>query len=543
MKDSLTLKILLGVVVLVNALGLFPELIMGDSALYAQTAKSMVETGDYMNLYRNGIDWLDKPHFQFWFSAFIMKLFGTTHFAFKLASFVFYLLALFYTFKISLKFYNRDTAWFSTLILASSLHVIISNSDVRAETILMAAVIAAVYYLSEFIESYSWKDSILIAIFCAIAILTKGLFTLIPIVFAFLGLAWRSWNDIKILHWKWLFIVLLTLTLITPELYSLYVQFDLHPEKIVYGNTNVSGIQFFLWDSQFGRFVNTGPIKGTGYSLFFVEVMMWAFAPWGFIFITSVFTRLKKIRKNQNLELFSLSGFFVLFIIFSISKFQLSHYLNIIFPFAAILTADYMLSYTSKAHKRWISFNVWFFAVFVKVAVLAFVFIARIPIVIPLLLLALTFTVLVLFVIYTKDYIVRLLGVGVLAACLMGLFLNLSYYPFLFSYQSGSRAAIMMNNSYPNEEVILGTNSFLLEFYYRGQSTHLDTSLSIIDQCGSKPIYGDYKFQKFLVRRELEYIRLDSFPHFHTTKMNGAFLDPVQRSSQLRYRYLFRLKE
>ena len=33
--------------------------------------------------------------------------------------------------------------------------------------------------------------------------------------------------------------------------------------------TSVSGIRFFFWDSQFGRFFNTGPIKGSGDPFFY----------------------------------------------------------------------------------------------------------------------------------------------------------------------------------------------------------------------------------------------------------------------------------
>lgn len=57
---------------------------------------------------------------------------------------------------------------------------------------------------------------------------------------------------------------IILLIFISPELICLYIQFDSHPEKIVFGNTHVSGIRFFFWDSQFGRFFNTGPIKGKG---------------------------------------------------------------------------------------------------------------------------------------------------------------------------------------------------------------------------------------------------------------------------------------
>jgi hypothetical protein len=63
---------------------------------------------------------------------------------------------------------------------------------------------------------------------------------------------------------KWLLVFILTFIFIIPEIYAVYNQFDLHPEKVVFGKKNVSGMKFLFWDSQFGRFFNNGPIKGKG---------------------------------------------------------------------------------------------------------------------------------------------------------------------------------------------------------------------------------------------------------------------------------------
>ena len=57
----------------------------------------------------------------------------------------------------------------------------------------------------------------------------------------------------------------------------------MHPEKVVFGKTGVSGIRFFFWDSQFVVF-NTGPIKGKG-DLSFSSHHPWAFYPGAYLFI------------------------------------------------------------------------------------------------------------------------------------------------------------------------------------------------------------------------------------------------------------------
>ncbi|MGL6021817.1 MAG: ArnT family glycosyltransferase [Chitinophagaceae bacterium] len=76
-----------------NMLGLFPTLMdQDDNTLYANIAKTIVDKNDWINLYVNGKDWLDKPHFQFWITAIFYKIFGFNQFAYKIF-FLFYFLS------------------------------------------------------------------------------------------------------------------------------------------------------------------------------------------------------------------------------------------------------------------------------------------------------------------------------------------------------------------------------------------------------------------------------------------------------------------
>jgi hypothetical protein len=119
--------------------------------------------------------------------------------------------------------------------------------------------------------------------------MTKGIFAIVPIAAAIGGhLLFKSdWKNI--FNIRWLVAGILILIFIIPELYSLYYQFDLHPEKTVFGEKGVSGLKFFFWDSQFGRFFNTGPIKGKGDPSFFLHTTLWAFLPWSLILYAAIY--------------------------------------------------------------------------------------------------------------------------------------------------------------------------------------------------------------------------------------------------------------
>ncbi len=183
---------------------------------------------------------------------------------------LFYLLFLFFTVSgWQLVIYSKETARLATLIYGSALHIIISNFDGKVEIYLTAFVVAAMYHMYRAFESTWFRHIVAAALFAACAAMTKGIFVLITIAVGFV-IYWirtKQWKEF--IQPKWYLFVLLVFIFILPELYALYLQFDLHPEKIVFGKTNVSGLRFFFWDSQFGRFFNNGPITGKGDLSFF----------------------------------------------------------------------------------------------------------------------------------------------------------------------------------------------------------------------------------------------------------------------------------
>ena len=280
--------------ILINATGLFSEILEPDGTLYACIAKHIAVTNDWVNLFGYGHDWLDKPHFPFWLTALSFKIFGINAFAYKLPAFIFWLIGLRFTYLLAKVLYNETTAQLSVLIYIIAAHSVIANFDVRAEPYLTTLTIGSIYYLYRTFITKKFSYLLSGALLAACAVMTKGIFILVTIgggmvVYWMITTQWKQF-----LNYRWYLLFILILVFITPELYCLYVQFDMHPEKTVWGQTNVSGIHFFFWDSQFGRFLNTGPIKGSGDISFFFHTILWAFLPWSVLFYIAV------IRYHQN---------------------------------------------------------------------------------------------------------------------------------------------------------------------------------------------------------------------------------------------------
>ena len=336
--------LLLVLALVVNFAGVDQRFFTDDPGLYASISKNLLYHKSFFALFTYDQNWLDKPHFPFWMVLFSFKLFGVSEWAYRLPALIFFLISLRYTFLFSKKYYNEQVAWLATIILATSQHVIMLNTDVRAEPYLMALVIGSIYHISRLEEYYSRRDLVLGALLTACAIMTKGIFVIVAVYGALLGQLVFKRNIKSLLQWRWLFLGLLTLLFTLPEFYALYTQFDQHPEITVFNRHGVSGIKWFLWDSQFGRFVNNGPIsqKRSGDIIFYLHTLLWAFAPWCLLFYYAVFKNVKRIiQKRRIAEYYTISGGLLLLMLFSLSRFQLPFYTNTVFPLFAIITAPY----------------------------------------------------------------------------------------------------------------------------------------------------------------------------------------------------------
>ncbi|MGZ3873877.1 MAG: ArnT family glycosyltransferase [Mucilaginibacter sp.] len=527
-----------GFAVLINFSGLFIPITGPDGALYAVIAKTMVQRNDFAGLFYHGTDWLDKPHFPFWVTALSFKLFGFTTWPYKLPGILFLMMGAWYTWLFAKALYNKHVALWSVLILLTAQHIVLSNNDVRAEPYLTGLIIAAVYHFYKAHTANNFWQLLAGCVFAACTVMTKGPFALVPIGGAIAGefIITRQWRSL--FNLRWLLAVVLILLFILPELWCLYRQFDLHPEKVVFGQTGVSGIRFFFWDSQFGRFFNTGPIKGHGDPFFFLHTALWAFLPWSLLLFAAIFQFIKKGSKNVTaMEWFCISGSLLTFLLFSASRFQLPHYLNIVFPFFAIITAQYLHHITTPKAIRAIGITQAIVISLMLLLVIALHYFFR-PGVFG------WFTALVLFLLFITLVFfpgsARFPGFQkialrtLLASFIVNLYLNLAFYPSLMRYQAGSEAAVWINRhnrrNLPVAE-FSNDNAAPFEFY---------NDQPVLNADGQ----GDFPKKPFLVYARAEDLRstaakgwhprtLATFQRYWITRLKPAFLNRKTREMQL----------
>jgi 4-amino-4-deoxy-L-arabinose transferase-like glycosyltransferase len=553
------LYLLIGLAVLVNFSGIFVPLMDPDAGVYAAIAKRMALSNDWGNLVFEGKDWLDKPHMPFWLTAVFFKVFGFRAFAYKLPGLLCALMGVAYIYLFAKKFYSQTTALLAAFMLLTSFHFVVSNNDVRAEPFLVGFIMAAIYHFSQSLnKALSWQ-LVAACFFTACAVMTKGIYTLIAIGAA-VGvhlLVTRQWREI--LNVRWLVALLLVALFITPELYSLYAQFDAHPEKVVFGQTGVSGIRFFLWDSQFGRFFGTGPIvqsgKSAGDKFFFLHTLIWAFLPWCVLMYAALIKALKALfiakERSEQKEWFTFGTIVVMLFVFSFSGFQLPFYTNILFPMMAVMSAAFVEEKMLKGGKAWpVTQNA---IAVLLVAGCAFIYVVYRPslgaasnmpgeVSAGELVAALVLALLV-WVWRTQEKSAPAAFAPYLRSgmAIMGLllFLNLAFYPDLLKYQAGNQAAAYLNQKYPGKTVMQVSDTYIPagRFYLQGEMQYVE--LDDVPQL-SRPclVYASAADAKKLTEKGVAYRVEKEFDRFHITLLKWKFFNHATRDKALDQTYL-----
>jgi 4-amino-4-deoxy-L-arabinose transferase-like glycosyltransferase len=145
-----------------------------DEAIYAETAREMVETGNWLTPQFNYSPDFDKPILLYWFMATAFKTFGLSELSARLTSAVFGLALLVVTYGLTRRVSGSRAGLLAMLILASSLEMVVISHAALTDMLLVFFVTAALasFYMFYKTDRAIWVVGIYIA--AALAVLTKG---------------------------------------------------------------------------------------------------------------------------------------------------------------------------------------------------------------------------------------------------------------------------------------------------------------------------------------------------------------------------------
>lgn len=323
---------------------LLPDLMYGDAAQDAVMALRMFREGDWVNLVKNGRDYLDKPHLLFWSAMVGYRLFGVHDWSYRLLSVLVSLLGAFSTGRLARRLYGPRAGHMAALFFIAAQATLLGDHDVRMDALLTGFTAFGLWQLVRWAETEDLRSLALAGVGVGLAVASKGMVAAALSGLCLILFLWGR-RRLRLLASPRILVGAATFALaLAPVLVCYYLQFDLHPEKVIGGRTGVSGVRFILLGQSADRFTGGHGEAASGDYLFFFHTLLWAFLPWTALLLAAWGSRLRALWRGglqafHGAEQLTLLGPLAYVSLLNFSRFKLPHYLNVAFPLLAVLTA------------------------------------------------------------------------------------------------------------------------------------------------------------------------------------------------------------
>jgi hypothetical protein len=233
---------------------------------------------------------------------------------------------------------------------------------------------------------------------------------------------------------------------------------------------------------------------------------------------------------------------------FSLSRFQLPYYLNILFPFFSILTAGYLLDIRRRVTIRVVAIVQGAIAMLLPVLVLLLCWFCHFPgwqywMVVVLVLSILPFYF------FRGSTVQTAVGRSCWAALVVYLFVNCWFYPVMLHYQAGMEAAEYVRpemrpagagapGSGPGVIYVPaeGPASYSLEFYAPCSVQRIERdSLAAVVKKGPALVFAPSRFSDTLTSQGYRVQMIIAFPNFHVSQLTREFVNYRTRQQSLEW--------
>lgn len=289
-----------------------------DEGRYAEIAREMLVSHDFITPYLNGIKYFEKPPLFYWLAAVALKFGGVNIFAVRTVNAILGIFLCLATYLTANQLYNRRTGILAAIILATSPLFFAMSHTVSLDLPLTVFLTITFYAFLLSIHARTYiackRYLYLAASTAALAFLTKGLIGVVfPVLiifpylfFSFPRLPYRGKDIVVAL------ILFLALTL---------------PWHILVQMKNPEFFYFYFINQQFLRYsaIGIGHYKPNWY---FIPCLFVGFFPWIIFLFIAFFSQKKPAKYGYFLLLWTS----VIFIFFSLSKSKLIPYILPVIP-------------------------------------------------------------------------------------------------------------------------------------------------------------------------------------------------------------------
>lgn len=319
-------------------------LVPTDEGRYAEMAREMVATQDWITTRLNGIKYFEKPPLQTWMNAITFELFGLGEWQARLWTGLCGLLGIGLVAYTGRRVFNERTAYYAPLVLASSFfwagmgHINTLDMGLAGMmTISLCGLLLAQRNDANRNEQRNWMLACWAGM--ALAVLSKGLIGIVLpgavlVLYTLLSRDWAIWKRLHLVKGLILFFAITT------------------PWFVMVSLKNPEFPQFFFIHEHFQRFTSKIHSR-SGPWYYFIPILLLGILPWLGVMFQSLFQSLRepgrsagsfaslsdgKFQPGKMLMVWSVFIFFF----FSISGSKLPSYILPIFPALALLIGSYL---------------------------------------------------------------------------------------------------------------------------------------------------------------------------------------------------------
>jgi 4-amino-4-deoxy-L-arabinose transferase-like glycosyltransferase len=306
-----------------------------DEARYAEIAREMLATGDYVTPRLNGVKYFEKPVLFYWLQAGAIKAFGQSEWVLRLWPAFFALLGCLLVYATARRFYDQQTGLIAAAVLASNplyyLQGRVVNLDMAVSVMLSAALLSFIAGVREAPgrarRLFFWAFYVCMGL----AMLTKGLMGVVlpGLVIGVWIMLLGEWRQLKHFY--------------LPSGIALFALVVL-PWHVLVAQANPEFNNFYFIHEHFQRYLTTVHQRYEP-AWFFIPVLVAGFFPWtGFLFqsIKHSWPHPWGVRHSQRENLFFILWAVLIFAFFSYSDSKLVPYILPTIPPLAILTGKYL---------------------------------------------------------------------------------------------------------------------------------------------------------------------------------------------------------
>ncbi len=305
----------------------YRHLIPSDEGRYAEMAREMLVTGDWVTPRYNGYLYFEKPPLQIWATALAFKAFGIGEWQARLWTALTGFLTILMIGFTSAKVYGARAGFLAAVVLAASPMWIISGHVNSLDMGLSAFLVAALCSLLLAQHTHHVKSTRnwmwLCWGFMALATLSKGLIGIVIPAMVFLAYSiskwdWRIWRRLYLVSGTLLFLLICA------------------PWFILVSQRNPQFLEFFFIHEHLQRFTQDDHSR-TGPIYYFLPLLIIGFLPWILQIPGAILKAWSARRPTFSSSWLLTCWAVVIFAFFSISHSKLPGYIIPIFPALAIL--------------------------------------------------------------------------------------------------------------------------------------------------------------------------------------------------------------